>query len=226
MTGSPQPVQRFTIAQAVERAKELLRGAAGGRVLLGIVGSPGSGKSTLSEALAKELAQDAVIVGMDGFHLDNPLLEQMGRRAAKGALDTFDVDGYVSLLKRLKAADEPVTYAPRFDREIETSIGSAVAVPQEAPLVVTEGLYLLQEEAGWEQVRPLLDEVWFIDLPDEVRRQRLIARRLSHGHAESEARDWVMRVDEVNARRVALSAANADIRMQLVDSDQPIEETP
>jgi pantothenate kinase len=45
-------------------------------------------------------------------------------------------------LVRLQARTDPVVYAPRFDRSLEESIGSAVPVPTEVPLIVTEGNYL------------------------------------------------------------------------------------
>lgn len=213
-----------TIPDLVQRARVLADRGREKRVLLGIVGAPGSGKSTVSDALAASLPEDLVIVGMDGFHLDNPVLRAMGRREAKGAIDTFDVAGYVSLLRRLSEATEPVTYGPRFDRAIETSIGSAVPVPQEIPLVVTEGLYLLENEGGWEQVRALLDEVWFLEIDDDERQQRLVRRRLSHGEDEAAATEWVMRVDQANAERVARSSSRADLRVRIVDRPTHKEE--
>src|SRR5947207_15332686 len=94
--------------------------AAGGRRLLGLAGAPGSGKSTLAAALAAALAERAIVVPMDGFHLANAELARLGRAGRKGAPDTFDAAGYVALLRRLRSqpAHEPV-YAPAFRREIE-----------------------------------------------------------------------------------------------------------
>ncbi|MBK7822309.1 MAG: nucleoside/nucleotide kinase family protein [Tessaracoccus sp.] len=207
------PVIPATLADLVWRARALV--GAGERRVLGIVGAPGAGKSTVCAALEEQLGDGAVIVGMDGFHLDNPVLEARGRRQAKGAPDTFDVPGYVSLLRRLAAAEEPVTYAPRFDREIETSVGSAVPVVNTIPLVVTEGLYLLHDDGGWEQVRPLLDEVWYLEVPTEERQRRLIGRRIGHGDSVADATDWVLRVDQANADVVEASKRHADHIFQL-----------
>lgn len=202
------------IPELAERARRL-RGDDGGRALLGIVGCPGAGKSTLSARLGRLLGDRAVIVPMDGFHLDNPVLETLGRRGRKGAIDTFDVAGFVSLLARLAAAEEAVTYAPRFDRSLETSVGSAIAVPREVPLVIVEGLYLLAREHGWERVRPLLDQVWYLEVPTEERIRRLVARRMRSGEDEATATDWVLGVDQNNAARVEGTREHADLIVEL-----------
>ena len=179
---SHQPT--LTISDAVDAASELAR--SGGRRLLGLVGPPGAGKSTLSEQLARRLGDAMVVVGMDGFHLANAELIRLGRRERKGAPDTFDVDGYLALLRRLRS-QRSALYAPRFDRDLEESIGSAVRVEPAVPLVITEGNYLLHDEHGWEAVRAELDEVWYLDLDDAERRRRLIGRRLGHGDTPEHA---------------------------------------
>ena len=165
--------------ELVDRARGLVR--PGGRTLLGITGAPGAGKSTVAAALLDALGEQAVLVGMDGFHLANSELVRLGRRDRKGAPDTFDVDGYVALLRRLRARTDPVVYAPVFDRALEASIGSAVPVPASTPLVLTEGNYLLLDDAGWAQARGCMDEVWFLDVPPTLRHNRLLARRRSYG---------------------------------------------
>ncbi|MDO5065920.1 MAG: nucleoside/nucleotide kinase family protein [Propionibacteriaceae bacterium] len=211
------PAQRITTdpRALAGRARSLIESPAQRR-LLGIVGCPGSGKSTLSAQLCDLLAGSAVIVPMDGFHLDNPVLEALGRRDRKGAIDTFDVAGFVSLLTRLAEAKEEVTYAPRFDRDREVTVASSIPVPREVPLVIVEGLYLLQTEGGWEQVAPLLDEVWFLDVPDEERMHRLVARRMSGGESREQATAWVLEVDQPNALRVAAGRERADLIVDLV----------
>ena len=204
-----------TIDEVVERVRAMI--VPGRRRVLAIVGSPGAGKSTLCEAIERGLGDQVVVAGMDGFHLDNPILLSRGRREDKGAPDTFDVDGYLAMLRRLVAAEEAITYAPRFDREIETSIGSAIAVPRDVPLVVTEGTYLLQPTGGWELVKDLVDEVWFLDLPTDVRQGRLLDRRLGHGDDEEHARDWVLRVDQATADRVDATMDRADLIVTILD---------
>ena len=51
------------------------------RILVGISGAPGSGKSTLSTALSSKLNKSehvAAVIPMDGYHLDNNLLKDLG----------------------------------------------------------------------------------------------------------------------------------------------------
>ncbi|SDO90674.1 Panthothenate kinase [Microbacterium sp. ru370.1] len=198
----------------VDRARRLA--ASGERRVLGLAGTPGAGKSTVSDALLAALGSDAVLVGMDGFHLANEELIRLGRRDRKGAPDTFDVDGYVALLDRIRAGRE--VYAPRFDRSLEESIGSAVLVPADVPLVITEGNYLLHDEHGWDAVASRLDEVWFLDIDAYARRKRLVARRLSHDHPHDEAVAWVREVDERNAAVVERGRHRAHLVVTVSDA--------
>lgn len=202
-----------TISELIERARGLI--VPGERRILGLVGAPGAGKSTLSAALGARLGPRTVLVGMDGFHLANSELLRLGRRDRKGAPDTFDVDGYVALLTRLRTQTSGVIYAPEFDRELEESVGSAVAVHAETPLVITEGNYLLRADGGWQGVRPLLDEAWYLELPASVRHDRLVARRVSHGHPRGEATAWVRDVDGPNANVVEATRPRADLVVTL-----------
>ena len=158
MNAMPQPF--FLPSDSVARLHALMAG--GQRKLLGLVGAPGAGKSTRARAIAEDLGDRARLVGMDGFHLAQAELVRLGRADRKGALDTFDGAGYVALLRRLRAADEDVVYAPEFRREIEEPVNAVVAVPRDVPLVITEGNYLLVDEGPWAHVRELLDEAWYV----------------------------------------------------------------
>ncbi len=207
-----------TFPDLVARARGLV--TPGRRALLGIVGSPGSGKSTLAEALLAALRADpppgegadwVAHVPMDGYHLADVELERLGLRHAKGAPDTFDAGGYAALLARLRAREDGVVYAPAFERTLEQPLAGAIPVPAAARLVVTEGNYLLLDTGRWPAVRPLLDEVWFCALRDDVRLERLHARHVRFGKAPDEAVAWVGAVDEPNAALIDATRGHADL---------------
>ncbi len=199
------------LAPLLDRIADLRGRAGDARVLVGVVGSPGSGKSTLCAALVAALGTDAVLVPMDGFHLAQAELDRLGRADRKGAPDTFDAGGYLHLLRRLRAREEDVVYAPEFHRDLEEAVAGSVAVPREVPVVVTEGNYLLLDDPAWTPVRAELDEAWFVAPDEALRLERLLARHVAHGRTPDEAHEWVMRNDEANARLVARSAARADL---------------
>ena len=183
----------------------------GKRRVVGIVGPPGAGKSTLAAGLAAEHPDTHVVVPMDGFHLAQRELRRLGRAQRKGAPDTFDVGGYVSLLERVRTDTDQAVYAPRFDREIEEPIGNAIAVEPRHTTVITEGNYLLHDQDGWEQVRPLLDECWYVDCEYSARIVRLIVRHIEHGRTGAQAAAWVHDVDEPNARLIRSARETADV---------------
>ena len=165
--------------------------------------------------LADAIGPVAVVVPMDGFHLQDDELTRLGRLEFKGAPDTFDVDGYVGVLRRVAAGSDQTVYAPSFDRDRELSLASAIPVRPEHRLVITEGNYLLLDAPGWRDIRALLTECWFLVGGDDVRRERLIDRHVRHGRSRDAATDRVMRNDEPNADLVATTRQRADLVVDL-----------
>jgi pantothenate kinase len=186
----------------------------GPRTIVGLVGPPASGKSTVATWLASQVAQrhgiESVVVTMDGFHLGNDLLLAMGRRQRKGAPDTFDVDGFVALLDRITTQRAHTIYAPIFRREIEEPIANAVAIAPSTQLVIVEGNYLLHDGHGWNQVRPALDACWYLDVDPSICHDRLLVRQLATYGSTQAALHWIGTVDEPNAQLIAQSAPRAD----------------
>jgi pantothenate kinase len=201
------------------RARRLVR--PGERRLLGFTGAPAAGKSTLAAAIVAALAPDAVLVPMDGFHLAEAELHRLGRHERKGAIDTFDAPGFVSLLRRLRHPDRQTVYAPRFDRDLEESIAGAVPVPPEVPLVVTEGNYLLVDTGAWAALRELFDEVWYLELDEAVRLERLTARHIAYGRAPAVAAARARGTDQRNAELIATTRARADLVVHFAPQPPP-----
>jgi pantothenate kinase len=183
----------------------------GGRVIVGIAGAPGAGKSTLAAGLVRRLPDvRSVAVPLDGFHLSNEELSRLGLAHVKGAPETFDASGFVHLLRRLRSAEELV-YAPRFDRRLEQAIGAAIPVPAETELVVVEGNYLLLPDEPWSLGRPVFDLAVYLDVAAAIRVPRLLNRARNGGRDAEAAHDWVHRNDEANARRIAAARDRADV---------------
>jgi len=194
--------------------------AVSGRAILGITGCPGGGKSTLADRLVARLDPEerwAVRVPMDGFHLANAALDRLGRRQRKGAIDTFDAFGYLALLGRIRTELDNPVYAPAFERVLEQPIGASVAIDPDVRLVVTEGNYLLSATLPWPRIRELMAEVWYVELDNTVRRNRLVARHAAFGKSEAEARRWVVEVDEPNARQIASTRHLADLLVDIAE---------
>lgn len=178
------------------------------RRIIGIAGAPGAGKSTIAEALVASIPS-AALLPMDGYHYPQARLRELGRRDRMGAPDTFDVDAFVATLRAVRDSGETVR-ARGFDRELEEPVPDAITIQQEFRTVVVEGNYLLLDSGGWERVAGLLDETFFMDLPDDIRHARLIARHVRFGKSPPDARAWALGPDEANARLIAATAHRAD----------------
>lgn len=201
-------------AALAERVRARLVGES--RFLLGICGAPGSGKSTIAARLVATLGEDAVAVPMDGFHIATAGLASPQQLARRGAIDTFDAGGFLALLRRVRERTEDVVYAPGFDRRIGDPIAGLLPVRRAARIVITEGNYLLSQEPQWRDIAGLLDETWFLELDQETRVSRLVARHRQFGKSAQAAEAMAHGSDETNARLVAQARDRADLLIRLV----------
>ena len=192
-----------------EQIQSLLQGP-NLRSIIGIVGKPGAGKSTVVSEIEKRFDSSQVsVIPMDGYHLSNEELISLDRRDRKGAPDTFDTQSFISLISKVKNNPETELRFPIFHREIEASKADEGIVQSGVKVIVVEGNYLFSEEHNWEGVFPLLDHTWFIEIADEVRIERLIARHIRYGKTPEDAEKWSRGSDEANARFIELTAHRA-----------------
>ena len=182
-----------------------------GRIIIGIVGEPGAGKSTFTSQLLNAFGSDiAALVSMDGFHFSNKILTALGRCERKGAPDTFDAKSFTVLLKRIRTETHNDIYFPIFHREMEESIAAEGVVKASVRLVITEGNYLLLDVGDWSGVATLLDESWYMFIDDKVRQERLVARHQRFGKDPETARKWALGSDENNANTVRTTKYRAN----------------
>jgi pantothenate kinase len=192
-------------AIVVERASALTR------TIIGIVGKPGGGKSTLSKYLLKGMDPSLVsVVPMDGFHLSNKVLKELGSSDRKGAQDTFDVKGFTTLIARIKSDGAEPIYYPVFDRSIEESIAAQGVVYPSTRVVIVEGNYLMHDRDGWQEISPLLDQSWYAYLDEDLRISRLISRHVAFGKDPDSAKAWAKGSDQVNAELIETGVARCD----------------
>ena len=183
----------------------------GERKIVGIVAPPGAGKSTFAEAIHRAFPLQSQIVPMDGFHLANVALARLGRAARKGAADTFDALGFLNLLHRIKAqTPDEIIYAPDFRRDLEEPVAGAIAVLASTPLIIVEGNYLLGDDGPWAGIRGVLDEVWYLDVDEAVRQERLLHRHMRWGRTREAALAWMASTDAPNARWIETTRHRAD----------------
>jgi len=191
----------------------LIRSKARGqrRFIAAIAGPPGSGKSTLAAAVVSALGQGARVVPMDGFQFDDTVLGQRGLQSRKGAAETFDVQGFIHLIHRLRAGGEVAI--PVFDRQMELSRAAADVVTDTDQVLVVEGNYLLLDEPPWTGLAPLFDLTVFVDVPEAELDRRLQARWAYYGKTPAAARAWIDGNDMPNIRRVLTQSRAADIQI-------------
>lgn len=201
-----------SLDEVIARAQSLISGE---RKIVGLIGKPGAGKSTLSAQLIEYLGTQAAILNMDGYHLSNLALRELGRADRKGAPDTFDALGFTKILHRVKHEVNKDIYFPVFDRAIEESIAAQGVIAPSVKLVITEGNYLLHNENNWGGVKELLDESWFIEVDDQIRIERLVDRHHKFGKSKADAHSWATGSDENNAKIVAQTRELADVIINL-----------
>lgn len=200
----------------IDAAVRLTKQAESGRAVVGITGAPGAGKSTLAAELETALRRRGLLAGsvpMDGFHFSNAVLDELGRHQRKGAPDTFDVDGYLAILDRVRQAapeGEPrEVLAPVYRRDLHEPVAAGTRVAGRG-IVVTEGNYLALNSLGWEGARERIDLLIMVEVDEAELIRRLVARHMSFGRHRADAGHWVRAVDLPNARLVANSVSRCD----------------
>lgn len=199
-------------------ARQCFAGNGGRRVMVAIAGAPGSGKSTIAERVVEILKGEggvsAALFPMDGYHYDDAVLQEMGRRPFKGAIDTFDAHGLRYMLQRLKANEDDVIAVPVFDRSIEIARAGGRLIAQTVDIIVCEGNYLLSRQTPWDRLKPIFDLTIFVDVDEHDLRSRLQDRWRGFGLDEAEIARKVEDNDLPNGLSIIATSAEPDLRVK------------
>ena len=149
---------------------------------------------------------------MDGFHLDNAILAERKLTDRKGAPATFDVAGFIHLMKRLTSQEDNVVI-PTFDRNKDLSIAGAEVVSSNDRVLLVEGNYLLLQETQWAGLDVFWDQTIFINPGMDVLEKRLFDRWIEHGLGPEVAKLRALSNDIPNAYWVIENSLGADIHM-------------
>ena len=185
------------------------------RLLVGVAGPPGAGKSTLADKLHEILSargRRSAVLPMDGFHLDNAILEARGDLARKGAPHTFDVRGLADLLRAVKTGGE--VFVPVFDRSRELAISAARCIAAEDRIVIAEGNYLLLEQGRWAGLADLFDLTVMVAPSIEELERRLTARWTYYGLTPAQIEAKIEGNDLPNGRLVLTHSRPADFAFE------------
>lgn len=188
----------------------------GKRRVVALGGPPASGKTTLAGRLANALDEAGCktqVVPMDGFHLDNRILSERNLLHRKGAPETFDVRGLLSLVPRL-ANGTDVAF-PVFDRALDMSIGGAGVIASATDTLIVEGNYVLVDMHIWRELAEYWDITIALRTPEKTLRERLIKRWQDNGLSGPKAVERAEGNDLVNARLVIEKTRAADVWVSL-----------
>ena len=180
---------------------------AGKQALIAIAGAPGSGKSTFAKHLSINLGKKVSVIPMDGFHLDNRVLEAKGLLSSKGAPQTYDCKGFAALVSGIK--EGKIQKFPTFDRALDKVIPEGGQLSKEASILLFEGNYLLCDLPGWAGLADMWDATIWLDVPMDILRARLVQRWRDHGLSDSKAIKRAEENDLKNAKKVLAHALPA-----------------
>lgn len=193
--------------------RRLEQSSEGLRLLVAVVGCPGSGKSHVSKILLDEInlrASEpiAVILPLDGFHISRVLLTPQ-EISVRGCPSTFDGMSYMRTLKQIRYITNGDVFAPSFDHALKDPIANAIRISKRNRIVICEGLYLVLsdwfERAGMDT--HIYDLIIYVNCNKKVLIDRITKRHVNAGICATEeaALSKYRSSDELNAYTVLSS---------------------
>ncbi len=176
-------------------------------MIIGVAGGTGSGKTTITKRLQKELGDNISVVKHDNYYKrhDDLTYEQRAQLNYDHP-DAFDTDLMVEHLKQLKAGK--AIDCPVYDFTIHNRSDQTIRI-NPSKVIVVEGILILQNP----ELVKLLDIKIFVDTDADVRIIRRILRDVqSRGRTlESVTTQYLTTVKPMHEQFVDPSKRNADI---------------
>jgi pantothenate kinase len=205
------------------------------RIIVGIVGPPGAGKSFLAEQIAW-LASRGCIPGvmatalpMDGFHHNREYLEHHHQRLSsgesisllesKGSPFTYDAESLRQHLQQLREVLPMMTW-PGYDRQTHEVVPEEHRIPAAVNMVLVEGNYLFLDRPPFKGIGDFFDLKIYVEAPAPSIMGNLMERHILGGRSMEAAKDWVKRVDLPNARLVESTRSVVDVVVQRDQQDR------
>ncbi|CAJ1946384.1 unnamed protein product [Cylindrotheca closterium] len=182
--------------------------------MVGVVGIPGSGKSTSSEILSAFL-HDSIVMPLDGYHTSMADLEKLPNAAdaiyRRGAPDTFDPASLEKDLERIVNGKESHVSIPGFDHHKGDPEPNQHTFCRDAhSIVIAEGIYLMHQGDGWENIKSYFDHIVYIEVDVDTCVARLKERnKCIPGYTPEEIEIRCEVVDRANAETVVRSSCYA-----------------
>lgn len=188
------------------------------RVVIGLAGPTGSGKSVIA-SLFKQITQQLTLpfhfetVGIDAFHYPNSYLlsHEIANRPLKnfkGRFDTYNVASFTAMLKDFK--EGRTVSLPEYSRKSHDPIENAVTIIEQKTLLLVEGLWLLYDKNGWQEVGKYLDYSFFLDAKKDAVRDSVIKRHMHGGRSANEASTYYDEVDADNFDLIMKTGSKAN----------------
>ena len=179
--------------EALTRRKTSSSSSSSSRLLIALAGAPGAGKTRTALAVADLVnaqllpaadPRSMIVVSMDGFHYPRSVLDTMPdpklAHEKRGAPFTFDAQACVDFVKACRD-DTREHKAPSFDHAVKDPVADGIIIPKHARIVLIEGNYVLSSEQPWKQISDCVDEKWFINVKEDLARERVAARHVLSG---------------------------------------------
>lgn len=163
----------------------------------------------------------ATFLPMDGYHLTRAQLSAMPdphtAHFRRGAAFTFDAPAFLELVGKLREPLCPETgtiFAPSFDHAVKDPVADDIPIPATSRIIVMEGNYLSLGNGApeWKEAAALMDELWFVEVDENVARERLWKRHVAAGMVanEEEGRRRADENDLVNGREITEGRLKVD----------------